>query len=341
VVQGLITNEAKPFYVRLSQAKLFNSNQQTTYISNAKLTIKKSNNQIFTLTNNGNGYYYLPYDFQSEIGETYTLHIETNDGLIYESDPQKLLPPLSYDSIYGEKTYNRFIGTDGGVRSVNGSSVFVDLFKNVSASSRDSFPTCRFSTSMTLQYEYWVDLPQDSFITIHKFWKTFTPNESENLSEDNSNKSTPFIQHHNIAFVPIEISAYGLSKPADFKEAIYYVKMDQYTINKSTYNFYNEANKQTSAGGKLFDPIITQLQGNIHCTNDKSKIALGFFEVSSVSHSAFRLNHSLNNPNITLTKAPYIGISEGEIHFRQMKKGFPPPGDDNYIDITPIWWYHH
>lgn len=341
VVQGLITNEKTPFYVRLSKAKLYNSSKSTTYVTNAKVIVYSSDNQSYTLTNNGNGYYYLPSNFTSEIGITYTLHIETDDGNNYESDPQKLLPPLTTDTIYGAKSTNKFLGLDNQIRSVAGSSVLTDLFGTSAVSNADSFPKCRFKSQITLQYEYWVDRDQDAYYMVYKYWKTFTPDELENITENNSNADKPYIQAHNICFVPVELSAYGLSKPTDFKEAIYYLRINQYTLNKSTYDFYTEANKQASADGKIFDPVTSQLLGNIHCINDHSKIVLGFFEVSSVSNTAYRLSHYLQNPTVTLTKAPYVGVTEGEVHYKKMKKDFPPENDESYTDITPSWWYHY
>lgn len=340
VVQGLITNEDDAFYIRLSQANLFNSDEETTYISDAILSVSTSNNDSYTLSNNGNGYYYLPSNFKSAIGETYTLHIETSDGSIYESDPQKLLPPLSFDSIYGEKTYSEFIGDDNVLNTVNGTTIYVDLFKNMNISQPDSFPICRFKTQITFQYEYWIDIPTDPFYTVYKSWRTYSPNEYENITEDNSNKSDPYTQHHGVCVVPIGFDGYGFSKPDGYVTSIYYLRIKQYTLNKDTYDFYTEANKQTSTDGKLFDPIATQLEGNIHCVNDDSKIALGFFEVSSVTKTAFRIFHYVSNSYVRVMAAPYINISNGSIHYKEIKEGMTP-SDPDYIDITPSWWSHY
>jgi hypothetical protein len=41
---------------------------------------------------------------------------------------------------------------------------------------------------------------------------------------------------------------------------------------------------QLNAANNLFDPISTQLMGNIHCTSDSSKIALGYFDAASITH---------------------------------------------------------
>ena len=337
VVEGLITNENGPFIIKLSKADLYNSTGSTSYVEGAKLTVYDNHNQSFTLTGSSNGNYYLPSNFKAKTGDSYTLHIETADNDIYDSQPQKLFPPQSYDSIYGVHTTNAYIGQNNQLKSVVGSNILVDLFKSVAKA--DSAPLCRFKSTMTLQYEYWEDL-DSAWIWVHKCWKSVSLGENENITEDNLNKSSAYIMGHLICFAPIGMTNYGLIKPLGFVADLYYLRIDQYTINQDTYDFYKNANKQLSTSGKIFDPITSQLVGNLKCTSNPSKVVLGFFEVSSVTRSAVTIYHAAASPEINLYQVPYINISEGQVQYKQMKKGSPPLGDNDFINITPSWWTH-
>ena len=342
VVEGLITNEAGPFTIKLSKAGLYNSKSTVTYVGGAKLTIRDNLNQSFTLTDNLKGNYVTPDYFKTKIGNTYTLFIETTNGFIYKSKPQKLLPPLSYDSIYGIHTINKYIGQDNQLKSLVGSNIALNMFKSVATT--DSLPLCRFSPVITVQYEYWE--PSDSaWFWIHKCWKSIPLNDTENITEDKSHSASAYIMGHSLCFTPVLMEGYGMAEPAGFVETHYYLRINQYNINRDTYDYYTEANKQLTTSGKIFDPITSQLQGNLTCINSPSETVLGFFEASSVSRSSIVIFQNLASSVVNLYKVPYINITNGEIQYKQVKKGETPKDKQgnilpDYVNITPYWWTH-
>jgi len=165
-------------------------------------------------------------------------------------------------------------------------------------------------------------------------------NVTENITEDKSHACSASITGHLLCFTPALMTGYGLTVPNDFVEAHYYLRINQYTINRDTYDFYTEANKQLTTSGKIFDPIASQLKGNLTCTNNSSAIVIGFFEVSSVSHSAITIYQSIGSPAVNIFQVPYINISDGAVRYKKVKKGATPEGDKDYIDLTPSWWTH-
>jgi hypothetical protein len=60
-------------------------------------------------------------------------------------------------------------------------------------------------------------------------------------------------------------------------------------LNQESAAYYREINQQLSYEGKLFDPIEVQLQGNIKCTSNPYKLALGLFEVSACTPKTYWL----------------------------------------------------
>jgi len=74
----------------------------------------------------------------------------------------------------------------------------------------------------------------------------------------------------------------------------------------------------------LFDPILTQVFGNMHCINDTSKIILGYFDLNSYRQSRYFLDIGIND------KSPGVVRKLDQYHF------IPA---DGYLDGEyPVFW---
>ena len=344
VVEGLITDADGPFNIKLSKAVLYSSDSVSTFktVSGAKLTVTDNENQSFELVDAGNGNYTVPSTFKGKTGNAYKLHIETNDGNIYESNSQKLLPSQTYDSIRGIFSSNGYIGSDNQLHYVNGGNILVDLFKSVPKG--DSVPLCRFKPNVTIQYNYNVFVKDSTnWNWVYNNWQTFQLNSNENITEDVSSTGNAVIKNHSIGIVPIDMLNYGLYPANPIVYFFYYLRIEQYTINRDTYNFYKNANNQLAASGKIFDPITAQLYGNLKCINNPSKIVLGLFEVSSVSKTAALVIQGPYSKVILVNAVPYVDIpSIGTTHYKVWTNiALPMPRNDpDYNSTVPDWWYH-
>jgi hypothetical protein len=346
VVEGLITDGTGPFTIKLSKAVLFNSDSISTsnYVAGAKLTIGDNQNNSYTLIESENGNYTLPSTFRAEIGNSYTLHIVTPDGSICESNPQLLLPPQTYDSIRGIYSVQDYLAPNKDLQQVGGADIQVDLFKSVS--NINYVPSCRFSSQLTVEYLY-TFTPQDTILWhwLYFGWKTVKLQGNENITSENQNTTNATIKNHSIGFIPYPVASYGIIS-GPFPTVIYYLKMDQYTMNNDSYLFYKGANDQLAATGKLFDPIAAQLYGNMKCISDPTKVVLGLFEVSSVIQQAFLVTKISSNNTANLRKVLYTDIPYDRTFFYRVWDGYPlpipkPDSLKYYIPIPlPGWWYH-
>jgi hypothetical protein len=344
VVEGLITDAAGPFNIKLSKTVLYSSDSVSAYktVLGAILTVTDNENQTFDLIEAGNGNYTLPSTFKGKTGNSYKLHIETKDGNIYESSLQKLLPPQTYDSIRGIFTSNGFIGWDNELKNVNGGEILVDLFKSVPKG--DSVPLCRFKSNVTIQYNYYIAVKDTTtWHWVYNDWQTFQLNSNENITEDISTSNGAVIKNHSLGVVPIDMSSYGLYPEYPIQYFFYYLRIEQYTLNRDSYNFYKNANSQLAATGKIFDPVTAQLNGNMKCINNQSAIVLGLFEVSSVIKTAALVNQGPYIKSVLVKTVPYVDIpSTGTTHYKEWISIFvlPPFGDPDYISTIPVWWWH-
>jgi len=357
IVEGLVTDEAGPFSVKLTMAYPlpFNSVGSTSYnVKGAKVSISENAQTTYSLIETTSGIYNTPSYFKSKVGNVYKLFITTKDGSIYESSSERLLSPQTIDSIHGIQTTENYINKNNELQNVMGADVLADLYKSLSVPG----PACRFVSNITIQYNfafYERDISGNINPTYHWVlfgWDTFKLNGNENITEAKNSASNPLIENHSIGFIPFEASNYnfsagktiGLDVPIPSISIIYYLCVNQYTMNNDSYRFYKAANNQLSATGKIFDPIASQLYGNMKCTNDPTKIVLGLFEVSSVKQHAFLVKGSSTSPNVSVTKTTVMNMPKAkDFRYRYWDQSQdPPPTDSLSIPIPlPDWWYHN
>lgn len=339
VVEGLITNGNGPFRVKLTLASPYNagSHPVVTKVSDASLIVKDNDGQIYPLTYMGSGEYELPIGFKAVTGHSYVLHIETSDGVVYESDSQVLLPSESIDSLYTTIITKEYLNDRNFKTQVNGYDVRINLFKSIKAA--NPMPLCRFESDVIVQYEYvWFDSDPATNLKFEWFWNVFgwatrQLDDMENITEERSKSSRPQIKDHFLCFIPKGTSAYGISANAD-AGVFYYYRLNQFTINEDTYQFYKAANEQLLATGKLFDPIASQLHGNMNCISDPSRDILGLFEVSSVHQVAFIIQYYPY-------QVPYITPrSDGQYEYKAYPDNRLVEDPDFVVIPYPSWWFH-
>lgn len=302
VVDGLITNLAGPHEIKLSKTNVFSQGYEHIPVENAIIKIVDSQEGEIILEEEKPGSYITRSNFMGEINETYTLHITTEDGKTYKSNPQILLDPVEIDSFYGETSTETFYYETGSQNSINSKDVEgVNLFVDVSCDG-DNIPRFRFESVLMLQYKYIPEGYVEEGI-INYCWEvrdiTYITGSDliENLSATES-------ERNRIGFLPnnkmdmkyigfpvfktdttIEVSPWTGENdqiPIIYLQPrIFYNTV--YTLNDDAYTFYHERYTQTSNEGRFFDPIAPQIIGNIYCEDDEDEIVLGFFEASSVS----------------------------------------------------------
>ena len=341
IVEGMITNEAGPYTIKLSIAEIFSADSivGSKTVSKAKLTITDNKNQTFKLTESIPGSYVTPINFTAKVGNSYKLLIATNDGNTYESNVETLLPPQTYDSIYVVHASESYLDKNNKLQNADGTDVLVDLFKSISKS--DVVPAGRFVNKLTVQYDYSApDYDASGNLKEHMHWhyfgwRTFNLNGIENITEEKTDASNPLIKNHLIGFVPFSPLNYGFLIPIT-TPLIFYLRVNQYTINNDSYRYFKTANTQLSASGKIFDPITTQLHGNLKCVSNSSKIVLGMFEVSSVKQHAFVVDWTNWNKKLFIVKVPIVDIPVDKAIAEEVS-------ELNGSNPTPLpnWWDHN
>lgn len=105
VVEGLITDEPGPYFVKLSRARKPLNFSPTVPVSAIRVTLSDDLGNFEILTEEYPGFYQTsPTGLQGKLGRSYSIKIETRDGKVYESIPEKITSNGSIDNIKTEFT---------------------------------------------------------------------------------------------------------------------------------------------------------------------------------------------------------------------------------------------
>lgn len=338
VVEGLITDEPDIYHIRLTLATPYDTETDPVPVSAATVSVTDYLGHSYAFSEQGNGEYLSEKDeFTGIPGHTYILHITLSDGSVYESDPQFLLPEVHPDSVYAAFDYQvRVDPTSGKQITVQGATVFTDI-----AIMPDTITHFRFTSERVTQYFY---IYCQVMVKCWSFfcWNTDQADPEINLTGTDYSLNVPSVRKHAVCFVDDDVEYFGPVYELLVREPFLpdtalltkqfqtfgihnrIVYINQYSLNNESYAYYKAIGDQLETEGKLFDPIAVQLVGNIHCITDPDKQAFGFFEASSVSRHAYKIDlvHLIDGQP-DLTTVPYI---------------LPPENAGCRLDISPAFW---
>jgi hypothetical protein len=291
VIEGYLHDGPGPYRVELFWAAGFYDRSYTP-ISGAYVTISDNQGNVEILTESANGRYYTDKNgIRGTSGRIYTLHIELTDGSIYESAPVQMQAPEKIDTIYaeiGKKEYtSRNLYGDLMIKRKGGLYLYTDI-KTEPGDNR----FFRFYSRVVSQSQYsvlYVNLGAISPVYVY-CWDIWSLNEIVNVKSTILSNNEQVIKRHNIGFLPYSFD----SRPQDDTTGPvipkgWIVSTTAYSIQKDAYEYYSSVVKQLEAEERMFDPVPSQVTGNIHCLSDTGKLVLGLFEVASktLRHTAF------------------------------------------------------
>lgn len=282
VIQGSLNNGPGPYKVTLFWASPFGSEQKEA-IDDATVFIYDNDGNQEQLVMSTPGYYETPANNFSGIpGRIYTLHIELSNGDIYESTPTRLEIVPATDSLYEQ------IGTQEDYERDSYGNIITSTYKGL-------YYYVDMTLNTTQQHYYYYSIRMISQIsTIFKpvgenpgytryCWKVSYLNSIPNIKSTLNNNNKEIIKEHQLGFIRY---IYDPREATDIMNAPmpagWILKTEIYSISKEIFNYYQSEIKQLNSNSQIFDPISSQIKGNIKCLTDSTKIALGIFNVASM-----------------------------------------------------------
>jgi hypothetical protein len=289
VIQGLITDQPGPYTVTLAWASAYNSSSTTTYIKGATVTITDDDGNTATLTEGSSGKYLTDSaTFTGVPGKTYTLHVKLSDGTLYESTPALMNDKPSDFNAYAEiGTYNS-VGTDayGDVLVTTETGLYIKTNVSFEATSTRYL---RFSTKAITEKTNTIT-PSAGYPYTKYTWTLSSLNDIPDVASTLLDSSKQMVVAHQLGFVQHLVSIDNVDDttgPTVIRGWVTTTRM--YAIPADAYAYYKSIDTQLSSDDQIFDPVASQIVGNLKCKTDSSKVALGLFEVASVliKHDAF------------------------------------------------------
>ena len=274
VVEGGITSEFGPHKITLSKSAKYGSilDDDIKKELNASLRLRNEiGDQIF-LTEGSSGNYYTPEDFKAKIGSEYTLQITLANGERYISTKEKVIPVPKIDSIIvvwkkqpslsdiqfesGFEVYSKwkdpedeanfYLWKTSGIYKINTRPdlyVSRDFFGNPIPDPKDCCSEC-------FVYE------TQSELSIFK----------DNLTNGNE---------------IIEKVGYINDDGGRFMNK-YMVVVEQRSLTKSAFQFFDLLSNQLSIQGDIFDPPPAKIGTNIINLDSPDEEVIGYFSASDV-----------------------------------------------------------
>ncbi|MFY0608451.1 MAG: DUF4249 domain-containing protein [Cyclobacteriaceae bacterium] len=275
VVEGTLSNSPEPHIVKISYTYTLESGYPQL-VSDASVWLEDQDKTRTDYSEVSRGVYMLPENFAGQVGSSYQLFIQLEDGRSFSSTRELLRASPAIDSIYAR--YVRTIDEDNN-EVVQGIQFYVD------AAGQET-------ESAYLRYK-WEDA--------HKIMVPFPANyeleygEEDTIivpikqpvgvcyTEESSNEllytSTLGTIENRVAEFPVRF----VDERARILKHKYALLVRQYAISEEAYLFYKRLQENNDSGGSLFDQQTGSVFGNISSNDENGEQVLGYFQVSGVT----------------------------------------------------------
>ncbi len=283
VVEGIITSEYGPHQITLSKSAKYGSILEDDIKKelNARLWLRNEvGDQVF-LEEGSSGNYYTPADFKAKVGSEYTLSITLANGERYISSKEKVIPVPPIDSL-------------------------VVVWKK-----QPSLSDIQFGSGMEI-YSKWTDPEDENNFYMWKSSGIYKINTRPDLHVGRNFFGNPFPDpkdccdecyiYENIGGLSIfkdnlsngnEIThqvAFIEDDGGRFMEK-YMVILEQRSLTKSAFQFFDLLNNQLSIQGNIFDPPPAQIGTNIINLDNPDDEVIGYFGASAVHRDSVFINN--------------------------------------------------
>jgi len=317
VVEAMITNDLTQNFVRLTKTTSFYDKLPAEAVPGAEVSLAEIGGKVIKATESNTGNFF--FNSIPTAGKNYKLLIKLNNDS-YESEIVTMPPIPSITDFYTGHVEKKEYRTDGyGVPvpyTIVGSEIYMD------APSTAEISNYRFSTRRILEWFYNPPATAGPPPPSHYGWLSYYDYGLFNIAGQKQFSQNNKIEKHPVVFLPYDTR--DQLKPDSIANG-WIVIVDEYGTSKGSYEFHEKLNNQFAATGSLFDPIQTQVYGNITCVSDPSKTVFGYFDLNSYKQERFYIYLSGPNPN-------------NSVVFRQIFKYPYIPDTGETVGFPPDWW---
>jgi len=301
-IEAIITDSSSMCMVDVKEVADFNARfNNKIKDATVRLIIDSVDTERFTFSSNLK---YTPESngFIAEYGKNYTLNIQLNDGSEYISKPCALHPLADSIRFYIEPGVNNYVSAniygDPVIKEISGYNTFYDLF-----SSPGNTRYYRQSIKVVYQYVYYVMIREEFREFPVYAWQIRDKSEIPKVQRSENSGDMEVVMRENLNFLDLvknnPFAEMETREIVGYHQSGWIIIIDNYSINEDAYMYYSKINKQLAGENQYFDPLPSQIYGNIHNTENSEKLAFGLFELSSMETKAYFItSHSYDHGQI-------------------------------------------
>ncbi len=309
VVEGLISDSPGPYTVKVSRGLSLDADPSFRLpLQQAKIKLYDDGGNMEDFTEASPGEYVTGGVIQGQIGHAYHIVLETLDGKIFESEPDKINPVGEVENIRFEfeaRTIQKFFGDI----NVNVFKIYIDAhsdgdenyvrwrFKGTykvvtnpelheiflqSSSYKDPLPCSGYMVAPALGGG---KLEKVSECTCCTCWV----NQFELVPQLSDGQFVSDNQFRNV-----KVGEVPINNVTFFEK--YLVEVEQMSLSKKSFEFFRLIRKQKEGASSLFQPPSGEIKGNIRAVNSTEPVVGLFWATSIKSKSIF----------ISRTDVPYL-----------------------------------
>lgn len=273
VVEAFLNGTDGIATVKLSRSLPVRSSDPIPVVEGATVQIEREGGSIHSLAHFEAGVYtgQIP---NPATGARYRLIVRADDEHEYASDFTSLLATPPIDSITWS-AHRDGIQFEVNAHDATGNTKYVKWDYTETYEYQSKLPSYFMFESEGIV----VERPRELWIM--DCWKT--DHSTSIVIGSLTHLQTSTLRKHPVAIVP-----YGSRKL--FKR--YHIVIRQQALTEETYNYWHNLARSTENLGGLFDPLPSEVRGNIHCTRHPGESALGLFSAAVVTEREFFLRRS-------------------------------------------------
>ncbi len=292
VIDGLITDEPGPYTIQITRAAQLEENLNfKKFISAKSVTIFDNEGNSEQLSETEIGVYQTdPNGMRGVVGREYFIRIETRDGKIYESVPDKMNPVGKVDDLYYEfETFQPIADpTQYGFRIyadaqsvANGNNLFRWKFSGIFEI--DTWPELH---TVGLDGNPCVPDPRgcidalDGSCTCCRCW-VHVPEKLPRVS-DNQFVSNGVFKKIEVGYVPIEYFPFLIK---------YRLEVKQMSLSRMAFEYWKTVQSQKEGTSSLFQPPTGKTRSNLFEKNGSSEVQ-GIFYAAAVQKKQTYITNS-------------------------------------------------
>jgi len=275
VVEGFITTQPGPHMIRLTisakYGSIFVGWIQPSH--SAKVLIRDSDGNIFKCTESpkNSGNYYTDSSLTPKVGKSYTLLITTFDGKEYTSLPEKIVGAseiLKLNAVYSTTQISE-------IKYLSGYEVYA-TFQD-SPDEKNYYMWRNNGILEPRSNPSYIDVELDCNIGNCMIRRSV--DRTIRLLKDD------FINGNMVT----DLAAFIEDDGKRFNDK-YLLRIEQHTLTREAYQFFQLLKSQISIDGDLFDPPPATLRGNMINLSNPDENVIGYFRASDVNVDSIYLH---------------------------------------------------